>query len=66
MALELTDNIPVGTYVLLSPLEGPQRFTFLSKRWLEMTRLDLPPRMTPVFKSGFCPPTDQPCAVAEA
>lgn len=39
-ALELTDNIPVGTYVLLSPLEGPQRFTFLSKRWLEMTRLD--------------------------
>jgi hypothetical protein len=22
--------------------------------------------MTPVFKPGFCPPTDQPCAVAEA
>lgn len=39
-ALELTDNIPVGTYVLLSPLRGPQRYTFLSKRWLEMTGLD--------------------------
>ncbi len=27
---------------------------------------DLPPCMTPVFKLGFCPPTDQPCVVAEA
>lgn len=48
MALELTDNIPVGTYVLLSPLEGPQRFTFLSKRWLEMTRLDPAKVMTDI------------------
>lgn len=39
-ALHLTDNIPVGTYVLLSPHQGPQRYTFLSKRWLEMTDLD--------------------------
>ena len=39
-ALHLTDNIPVGTYVLLSPHQGPQRYTFLSKRWLEMTGLD--------------------------
>jgi hypothetical protein len=28
--------------------------------------IDLPPCMTPVFKLGFCPPTDQPCVVAEA
>jgi len=27
---------------------------------------DLPPSMTPGFKLGFCPPTDQPCVVAEA
>ena len=47
-ALELTDNIPVGTYVLLTPLEGPQRFTFLSKRWLEMTRLDPAKVMTDI------------------
>lgn len=47
-ALELTDNIPVGTYVLLSPLDGPQRFTFLSKRWLEMTRLDPAKVMTDI------------------
>ena len=39
-ALHLTENIPVGTYVLLSPHQGPQRYTFLSKRWLEMTGLD--------------------------
>lgn len=39
-ALHLTENIPVGTYVLLSPRQGPQRYTFLSKRWLEMTGLD--------------------------
>lgn len=39
-ALHLTENIPVGTYVLLSPHKGPQRYTFLSKRWLEMTGLD--------------------------
>lgn len=39
-ALHLTENIPVGTYVLLSPHNGPQRYTFLSKRWLEMTGLD--------------------------
>lgn len=39
-ALQLTVGIPVGTYVLLSPLEGPQRYTFLSQRWLEMTGLD--------------------------
>lgn len=47
-ALELTDNMPVGTYVLLSPLEGPQRFTFLCKRWLEMTRLDPAKVMTDI------------------
>ena len=47
-ALELTDNIPVGTYVLLTPLEGPQRFTFLSKRWLEMTNLDPAKVMTDI------------------
>ena len=39
-ALHLTENIPVGTYVLLSPHRGPQRYTFLSKRWLEMTGLN--------------------------
>ncbi len=39
-ALEVTENIPVGTYVLQGlPGERP-RLTFVSRRWLEMLGLD--------------------------
>lgn len=38
-AYELTENIPVGTYVLEFDAEGTPRFTFVSERWLKM--LDL-------------------------
>lgn len=38
-AYELTENIPVGTYVLKFDASGTPRFTFVSKRWLQM--LDL-------------------------
>ena len=32
----LTENIPVGTYVMETTAEGVPRFTFLSERWLKM------------------------------
>ena len=32
----LTENIPVGTYVMETTSEGVPRFTFLSERWLKM------------------------------
>jgi signal transduction histidine kinase len=35
-ALKLTEAIPVGTYVLEVSPDGKPRFSFLSKRWLEM------------------------------
>jgi PAS domain S-box-containing protein len=38
-AYELTENIPVGTYVLEFDAEGNPGFTFVSERWLKM--LDL-------------------------
>jgi PAS domain S-box-containing protein len=38
-AYELTENIPVGTYVLTFDAGGLPRFTFVSRRWLQM--LDL-------------------------
>jgi PAS domain S-box-containing protein len=38
-AYELTENIPVGTYVIESDTSGHPRFTFTSERWLTM--LDL-------------------------
>ncbi len=38
-AYELTENIPVGTYVLEFDEAGAPRFTFVSERWLKM--LDL-------------------------
>lgn len=38
-AYELTENIPVGTYVLESSPQGHAHFTFTSERWLRM--LDL-------------------------
>lgn len=37
--LQLTENIPVGTYVLETDAQQQPRFTFLSDRWLQM--LDL-------------------------
>lgn len=39
-ALAITENIPVGTYVLELPAEGPPRFTFVSERWLRMLDLE--------------------------
>jgi len=39
-AYELTENIPVGTYVLEFDAEGSPHFTFLSERFLAMTGLD--------------------------
>lgn len=38
-AYELTENIPVGTYVLETDATGDAHFTFTSERWLDM--LDL-------------------------
>ena len=38
-AYELTENIPVGTYVLEFDADGNPRFTFLSERFLAMTGL---------------------------
>ncbi len=38
-AYELTENIPVGTYVLEFDAEGKPHFTFLSERFLAMTGL---------------------------
>ena len=38
-AYELTENIPVGTYVLEFDAQGTPRFTFLSERWLRMLNL---------------------------
>ncbi|PUE50174.1 hypothetical protein B9Z45_15080 [Limnohabitans sp. 2KL-17] len=35
-ALKLTEAIPVGTYVLEVSPDGKPRFSFLSKRWLQM------------------------------
>lgn len=40
VALELTEHIPVGTYAMQVAPDGTPRFTFLSKRWLEMLHLD--------------------------
>lgn len=41
VAFELTENIPVGTYTMVQPPGGGMgRFSFLSKRFLEMTGLD--------------------------
>lgn len=34
--LQLTENIPVGTYVLETDAQQQPRFTFLSDRWLQM------------------------------
>ena len=38
-AYELTENIPVGTYVLEFDAAGNPRFTFVSERWLRMLNL---------------------------
>ncbi len=38
-AYELTENIPVGTYVLEFDAAGTPRFTFVSERWLKMLGL---------------------------
>lgn len=38
--LKLTENIPVGTYVLETNAESVPRFTFVSDRWLRMLNLD--------------------------
>jgi PAS domain S-box-containing protein len=38
-AFELTENIPVGTYVLEFDTRGEPHFTFLSERYLAMTNL---------------------------
>lgn len=35
----ITENIPVGTYVLACGLDGSPRFTFVSDRWLAMLQL---------------------------
>jgi PAS domain S-box-containing protein len=39
-AYELTENIPVGTYVLEFDAKGEPHFTFLSERFLAMTGLE--------------------------
>ncbi len=39
-AYELTENIPVGTYVLEFDADGKPHFTFLSERFLAMTGLE--------------------------
>jgi hypothetical protein len=44
----------------------PSEVFLLAVDQLPAAFTDLPPCMTPVFKLGFCPPTDQPCVVAEA
>lgn len=38
--LKLTENIPVGTYVLETNADSVPRFTFVSDRWLRMLSLD--------------------------
>lgn len=38
-ALRLTENIPVGTYVLETTPEGVPSFTFVSDRWLRMLQV---------------------------
>ena len=38
--LKLTENIPVGTYVLETNADSVPRFTFVSDRWLRMLNLD--------------------------
>ncbi len=49
-----------------SPVVRPSEVFLLAVDQLPAAFTDLPPCMTPVFKLGFCPPTDQPCVVAEA
>jgi diguanylate cyclase (GGDEF)-like protein/PAS domain S-box-containing protein len=39
-ALAITENIPVGTYVMALGLDHPPRFTFVSDRWLRMLQLE--------------------------
>lgn len=39
-ALAITENIPVGTYVMAVGPEGLARFTFVSERWLRMLQLE--------------------------
>ena len=38
-ALAITENIPVGTFVLSGGAAGEPRYTFVSDRWLRMLRL---------------------------
>lgn len=38
-ALQLTENIPVGTYVMKVKTDGSPQFTFISDRWLKMANL---------------------------
>ncbi len=41
VALDVTENIPVGTYTMIQPPEGGMaRFSFMSPRFLELTGLD--------------------------
>ncbi len=51
-ALQLTENIPVGTYVMQVAPDGSPRFTFLSQRWLDMLDLEREAVMADPF-NGF-------------
>lgn len=54
-ALELAENIPVGTYTMIAePGSTAARFSFLSKRFLEITSLDADEIRRDVLKAFAC------------
>jgi len=59
-------SIPFSLYGRSVIPGGNRHWTFDPDKGMSRLADDLPPCMTPVFKLGFCPPTDQPCVVAEA
>ena len=55
VALELTEHIPVGTYTMvLTPGNPVAKFSFLSKRFLELTGLDAEEARSDAFKAFAC------------
>jgi hypothetical protein len=53
-ALQLTENILVGTYVMQVAPDGSPRFTFLSQRWLDMLDLECEALMADPFNRFKC------------
>lgn len=54
-AYEVTENIPVGTYTMVLPPDAPiAHFSFMSRRFLELTGLDREAAASDPFKAFAC------------